>query len=300
MLARLRRGYLHLVTSGAQLLLLLIGIYMQSRQAWLYCLGATALLSVFAWLSALNRLRAVRDTPTSKVASAAQGYVELMGRGQPFCEPPLLSKLRLLPCLWCRYRIEERDSENDWKTVESGETSDSFMLRDETGECVIDPEQAEIVTRHRDQWQQGGYRYTEWKLIRHDWLHVIGQFRTQGGSTLEFDSRAELSALLTEWKKDMPALRARFDLNNDGELDTNEWQLVRQAASREVEKQKLEVQAHPDTHIVSRPSDGRLFLISNLPPEKLSRRYLLWAWAHLLIFCCTLGGFAWVLQRTVF
>jgi hypothetical protein len=171
------------------------------------------------------------------------------------------------------------------------------MLRDETGECVIDPEQAEIITQHHEQWHQNDCRYTEWTLIQHDRLYVIGQFRTQGGSTLEFDTRAELDTLLTEWKKDMPALRRRFDLNNDGELDMNEWLLARQAARREVGKQKLEAQALSDTHIVSRPDDGKLFLISNLPPEKLFRRYLLWAWAHLVIFFCALGGIGWVLQH---
>lgn len=294
MLVWLRREYAQMVTSGAQLLLLFVGLQLHTRNGWLYCLGLTALLSVLAWLSALKRLRAIRDTPTSKIASAAQGYVELIGRGQPFCDPPLISKLSLLPCLWYRYKIEKRDSENKWKTVDSGETDDSFMLRDDTGSCVIDPEQAEIITDHRDQWSRDGYRYTEWTLALRDKLYVIGQFRT--GSALQFDTRAELSALLAEWKRDMPALRARFDLDQNGEIDMEEWELARQAAMREVAKQKLEAQSLPDMHFISRPPDGRLYLISNLSPEKLFRRYLIWAWAHLVIFFAALGGIGWVLQ----
>jgi len=300
MLVTLRREYAQLVTSGAQLLLLFVGIQLESRNGWLYCLAAIACISVFAWQSALRRLRTIRDTPTSKIASAAQGYVELVGRGEPFGDPPMISKLRVLPCLWYRYKIEQRDSEKNWKTVERGETSDSFMMRDETGDCVIDPEHAEIITQHRDQWYDGDYRYTEWKLIKHDRLYVIGQFRTQGGSTLEFDSRAELNALLAEWKQDMPALRARFDLNNDGELDMQEWFLARQAAKREVAKQKVEAQAQPDIHIISQPPDGKLFMISNLPPEKLSLRYLLWSWGHLLIFFGALTGIDWAWQHGEF
>ncbi len=120
--------------------------------------------------------------------------------------------------------------------MDSGESDDSFILRDETGECVVDPEQAEIFTRHRDQWHDGDYRYTEWKLIEHDSLYVIGQFRTQGGSSLEFNTREELNALLAEWKKDMPALLKRFDLDNNGTLDMQEWMLARSAARREVAK----------------------------------------------------------------
>ena len=299
MLVTLRRGYAHLVTSGAQLLLLLIGLKLESRNGWLICLSIMAAISILAWLSALNRLRAIRDTPTSKIASAAQGYVEFTGRGHPFAEP-LLGKLSLLPCLWYRYRIERQDSENKWKTVDSGESDDSFILRDETGECVVDPEQAEISTRHRDQWHDGDYRYTEWKLIEHDSLYVIGQFRTQGGSSLDFNTREELNALLAEWKKDMPALLKRFDLDNNGTLDMQEWMLARSAAKRDVAKLMREAQAQPDINIISRPREGELFLISNLDQEKLSRRYLLWSLAHLLIFFGALWGIGRVLQATHF
>jgi hypothetical protein len=258
-----------------------------------------AAISMLAWLSALNRLRTIRDTPTSKIASAAQGYVELVGRGHSFGDP-LLSKLSALPCLWYRYRIERRESENKWKTMDSGESDDTFILRDESGECVVDPEQAEILTRHRDQWHDLDYRYTEWKLIEHDSLYVIGQFRTQGGSSLDFNTREELNALLAEWKKDMPDLLKRFDLDNNGTLNMQEWMLARSAARREVARMMREEQEQPDINIISRPREDQLFLISNLDQRKLSRRYLLWSWAHLAIFFGALGGIGWVMQATDF
>lgn len=297
MLVSLHREYAHLVTSGAQLLLLLVGLRLESRNGWLTCLSIMAAISILAWLSALNRLRTIRDTPTSKIASAAQGYVELIGRGHSFGEP-LISKLSALPCLWYRYRIERRESENKWKTMDSGESDSTFFLCDDTGECVVDPERAEILTQHHDQWHDGDYRYTEWKLIEHDSLYVIGQFRTQGGSSLEFNTREELNTLLAEWKKDMPALLKRFDLDNNGTLDMQEWMLARSAASREVAKMMREEQAQPDINIIGRPREGELFLISNLDQDKLSRRYLLWSWAHLAIFFGALGGIGWLLQKT--
>ncbi len=299
MLVLLRREYAHLVTSGAQLLLLLAGIHLHTRRGWLVILSIMAAVSLFAWLSALGRLRTIRDTPTSKIASAAQGYVELSGYGYPFGQA-LLGQLSRLPCLWYRYRIEQRESEGKWKTVDKGESDDTFILRDETGECVVDPEQAEILTRHCDQWHDGDYRYTEWKLIERDSLYVIGQFRTQGGSSVEFDSNQELSSLLGEWKKDMPALLKRFDLDNDGMLNDQEWMLVRSAAKREVANMIREAQAQADIHIVSRPRDGELFVVSNLDQAGLSRRYLMWSWAHLLIFFGALGGIGWVMRATDF
>lgn len=296
MLVKLRRGYAELITSGAQLLLLFVGFKLESYEGWLGTLSAIALVSFFAWLSSLHRLRMIRDTPTSRVASAAQGYVELIGRGRPFGDTPLLSKLRLLPCLWYRYSIERRTDKDKWETIDNGESTDSFVLRDESGDCVIDPEHAEIVTKHRDHWTEGDYRYTEWKFIQNDKLYAIGEFRTRSVGT-EFDSRTELNALLAEWKRDKPALHARFDLDNNAELDMQEWALARQAAKREIGKQRIAAQAQPDVHLLGLPLDGKLFLISNLTPEKLSGRYLFWSWAHLVIFFSALSVLSWMLSN---
>jgi hypothetical protein len=293
---RLRREYTQLVTSGAQLILLLLGFHLKTRNGWLTCLSLMAALSLMAWLSALKRLRAVRDTPTSKIASAAQGYVELAGQGQTFGATPLLSKLSLLPCLWYRYKIEKRTSDNKWETIDSGESNDSFMLRDDTGLCIVDPEQAEIITRHREQWLKDDHRYTEWNLIANDRLYAIGHFRTEGGSSVHFNTREELNALLAEWKKDMPELHGRFDLDNNGTLDMQEWMLARSAAKREIGKRMREAQAEPAFHIISQPRDGKLFLISNLEQHDLSRRYYFWTWAHLIIFIGALSALAWLLQ----
>ncbi len=294
-----RREYAQLITSGGQLLLIAVGFRIGTREGWQFCLPLIALFSLLAWRSSLNRLRAIRDTPTSRIDSAAQGYVELIGRGMPFGDVLLRSHLKQLPCLWYRYKIEERTytgkNRENWRTVESGESPDSFMLRDATGECIVDPEQAEISTIYLDRWNEGDLRYTEWKLLKNDRLYILGEFRTRSGA-VEFDPNAELNARLAEWKKDMPDLRKRFDLNNDGELNMDEWMLARKAVQREIAKKKREAEAQPDLHLISRPRDGKLYLISNLTPEDLSRRYLYWSWAHLFIFFVALGAFGWVLQ----
>ena len=47
-----------------------------------------------------------------------------------------------------RYRIEHKDSDNKWHTLDSGESEDSFILDDGSGQCVIDPCAAEILTTH--------------------------------------------------------------------------------------------------------------------------------------------------------
>ena len=85
MLVTLRREYTQHITSGGQLLLLLIGFHFGSVGGWLWCLGCMSVISLFAWYSTLHRLRAILGTPTSRIGSAAQGYVELIGRGRLGC-----------------------------------------------------------------------------------------------------------------------------------------------------------------------------------------------------------------------
>jgi hypothetical protein len=295
MLIWLRRTYADFITSGAQLLLLFAGVQFYSRNAWLVCLALIAVISVFAWMSSLKRLRAFCDTPVSKIASAAQGWVKLSGNGEQFGDQPVFSQLKRLPCLWYRYKLEVRDVEGKWRIQDSGESFDSFVLRDSSGSCIVDPEQAEIFTRDKDSWTIDNYRYTEWRLHRRDTIYVIGEFRTKS-CALEFNRSEEVKALLAKWKLDMPALLKRFDLNGDGVLDMTEWELARHAAQREVAKIQQEDQAIPDIQIIGKPRDDSLFLISNLTPEKISRRYLIWSWLHLLIFLGALCGMGWVVQ----
>lgn len=291
--------HVQLATSGAQILLFVLAAQFESRIGWLICLPLIAALSLVAWLAVLKKYRAIDDTPTSKIASAAQGYVELTGRGDYFVsDAPLVSPLTHTNCLWYRFRIERKDHEGDWHTEESGCSDDSFLLRDDTGVCNIDPESAEIITQHKKNWTSGFHRYTEWMLLKNDAIYVLGAFHTEGGSTAEFNAHQEQNALLAEWKKNMPDLRQRFDLNSDGVLDETEWTLARRAAKREIEHKAQEVRSQADVNVLSKPDNDQLFVISNLTPEKLARHYLYWVWGNSILFFIGLGGFGWVLQHT--
>ena len=297
MLITLRREYAQLITSGGQLLLLLAGFHFHSRPAWVWCLGIMALISLPAWYSTLYRLRAISSTPTSRIGSAAQGYVELIGHGEVH-GTPILSRYSLLPCLWCRYKLERRSNSGDdrgWHTEESGENSAPFIIDDGTGKCVVDPQGAEILTRHKDSWMKGDYRYTEWRLIDIDTIYALGEFKTVGGSNTTLTQDELVKQVLSEWKMDNDNLLKRFDLDNNGVLDMQEWMLARSAAKREAEKRMNEALAEPDTNFILQPHDGRLFLISNFDQDKLALRYKLWTWANVVIFFGALGGIAWIL-----
>ena len=297
MILSFRKSYGQLITSGAQLVLFAIGAQAESREGWVACLALIAAISLCAWMSALWRRRAITDTPTSRIASAAQGYVELSGSGRPLDHPPLLSHLTCLPCLWYRFHVEERTGSNKWKTVESGESDVPFIIDDGSGRCVVDVEGAEILTRHKETWTRGNYRNTEWKLLINDRIHALGEFKTLGGGSVDLDARRDMNELLAEWKKDRAALLKRFDLDGDGELNMQEWGLARQAARREVSRMHREARNESDVNTLSCPRNGRHYLLSNIDPNRLARRYLLWSLFHLTLFLATLGAVPWVLHR---
>ena len=296
MIVSLRREYGQFITSGAQLLLLLIGAKLESRIGWLVCVALMAAVSLIAWRSTLRRRRAIADTPTSRIASAAQGYVELRGTGRPLDDPPLLSHLTSLPCLWYRYRVEEKKSGEKWHTVSSGESDVALILEDGSGRCLIDVDRAEILTRHKESWVKDDYRYTEWKLLINDPIYALGDFRSIGGATLELDAASDIKALLADWKNDSSTLLRRFDLNADGAIDVREWSLARQAARREVDKLHRAARQEPDLHTLRCPDNGQLYLISNLDPDRIARRYLWWSIFHLAVFFAALGALPWLWQ----
>lgn len=292
---QLRDGFSRFILSGGQLALIMLGFQIEHPLGWVGVAVAIALLSVWGWMGAVRRWRAMTDMPTSQIASAAQGYVELHGRGRGLAGLPLVSPLNGLPCLWYRYTIEHKDNDGKWSHYRTEVSDASFILRDDSGECLIDPEHAEIVSKRKDIWEENDERYTQWLLLQDEMIYVLGQFRTRSGLDLALDRDGDIKALLAEWKQSPQGLLERFDLDGNGEIDLREWELARSAARREVESQHRETRNSADLHQMHYPDDGRLYLITNLIPEKLARRYQWWAWAHLCIFFGALAGsgYAW-------
>ncbi len=132
MVVNLRAHYLNALTSFAHLALLGFAAQSGSKRAWIICLALVALLSFFAWIANFRRSRAIGDTPSSRVASAAQGYVELVGVSENDPGIPIFSKLMHLPCCWYRYEVKRQTDNNKWEHVDSGESDDPFLLVDAT------------------------------------------------------------------------------------------------------------------------------------------------------------------------
>ncbi len=275
------------LSGGAHLAIIVIAFQFETAAVWPWALLAMCGVSFFAWIGNHRRYRQISDLPTSKIASAAQGYVELVGRGELIDGEPILSRLSRLPCCWYRYEIEEEKSDNKWSTIDEGSSVAHFMLVDDTGQCVISPEGAEIVTDVHRSWTEAPYRYNEWLLLPKTIIYAVGEFTTTGGNVREdVEERKDIAVLIDVWKRDQKTLLERFDLDKDGTIDLKEWELARLQAKREVRKIRAE-QVKPlmeGVHLMRKPKDGRLFLLANEMPDTLGRRYRFWSWVHLLIF----------------
>jgi hypothetical protein len=265
------RGWRGLLSGGGYLALFALSFALEATTQRLVPVLIGMLLASLAWLINLRRLRAIVDTPTSRVGSAAQGYAELIGQGRPDPQQEVLSPMHRLPCLWYRYKAYTRHGDN-WVETERGESDTDFYLDDGTGRCLLRPADAEVLSSRREVYRTGDSKLEEELLLIDTRIYALGEFASLDGQT-GFDARSELSDVLSEWKADQDALRQRFDLDHDGRIDAQEWGLARQAARREVESRRDTALAQPVRHVLGRPRHGRPCLIADFPPETLAGRY---------------------------
>jgi len=257
------------------------------------------------------RKRIIEDTPTSAIRSAAQGYVELSGIGKLMDGSIISGPLTGITCTWYSYTIEEHrksGKNSHWVTIDQGICDDLFLLVDESGEAVIDPEKANVTPSITDVWYghsrhpeprtkhngegesfftvgTGGYRYTEERMHPEDKLYAIGLFDTVGGAGFEYNTNVDVAHLLRDWKKNSEELLARFDENKDGQIGIEEWQKVRDAALKQIQSQHAEQKATAPVHMLSKTCDSRRpFLLSALPQSDLVKRYSIYATGLIMTF----------------
>lgn len=248
---------------------------------WLFIAASLGLCAWAGWqfVHRLARARLLGDVPTSRIRSAAQGFVELYGVLEEGPEGPLQAPLTGKPCLWWRYRIEVEEKrsgrEKAWRTVDKGASESPFGLRDATDACLVDPRGAEVRPLTQQRWEAfreapidtlrlmesfgtlvGGerlYRYTEERLHAGEPLYALGEFRSSGGGRQGLDAERAQGAVIREWKGDSHGLLARFDSDGNGELDEREWNRVRLAARLEAEDRHRASSAAPTRHRLGKP-----------------------------------------------
>ena len=261
-----------------------------------WCLAAAVLIAVMAWIMALRRARAIVDLPLSRISSAAQGYVQVKGIARSDPGNPVLSTYGHTTCVWYRYHLYQKDhSERKWREVDSGVSSATFEVADGSGNCRIDPDHAEVAGAEVRTTYPGDDKLVEELLFAGREVFVLGEFATIGGANSALNQREDMDLLLKEWKANPSGLLRRFDLDGNGEIDLREWELARRLATETVERQHRELRNQPGLDIIRKPGDGRPFLISALPPARLRRRYVAWAFFHAAASAVA----AWLLVRAV-
>jgi hypothetical protein len=293
---------------------------------WLIVIGlsASAVYSFWYAFKAWRRNRIIEDTPTSRVRSAAQGYVELSGCGAPLPNAANKAPLTGIPCTWWRYKIEERrytGRSRSWSTIQSDTSAAPFLLDDGTGQCLIDPRGAEVLPSASDVWYGPSawpemhipngtgvfgwlvdtfvtdkYRYTEHRLQPREQLYAIGAFRSLGGISVESPDAAAAD-LLRAWKQDQASLLARFDGNHDGTLSSEEWELARAAARRQVLEGRMSEARPPAFNVLAHPADGRAFLLAACDGESLAQRFRRRALAGIGGFVGSTAALTWMLTH---
>lgn len=283
--------YLFLAQAG----MVAMAFQMEGVLAWQVVLSVAVPLNLIGWLYTLRIARAIADTPTSKVASAAQGYVELRGIAMPSGGLQVVTPHTGLPCLWYRYTLERRDG-NKWTHMDSGESPESFDLEDVSGRCTLDPAGAHIESSHLEVRTEGELRHTELILLKGDSLYALGLFSSDRPESRVLNARVDEGDLLAEWKEDQAELHRRFDLDRDGAISPKEWLLARQAARREIARRHQAIRAESVRHGMRDPGDGRPYLISNLPQDGLGERYRWESRLFLIVMLGCLGGLTYLLK----
>ncbi len=290
--------------------------------AWIF-LTLFALFSggfLVATFTSLKKARTIENIPTSKIRSAHQGYVELLGIADKVQGKPVFASLTGTECVWYDYRIERYQGGRSkrWTTVEKGSSEDHFRLYDSTGECLIDPRLSDVTTSNKKTWsgynrhpartqktsllgrlQRQRYRYTERRIHPGQPLYAIGWFHTIHAKDAQQQADDYKATLLAQWKRDQAALLERFDRDGNGVVDQAEWELARRQARREAEAYIAQHYDPADFHILGKPASSQAFILSTNDPSHLSKHYRKKAAGLLFAFLVTAGMGSWFALRNL-
>jgi hypothetical protein len=152
------------------------------RQTWVMVMllvsGLLGLVATLCGYFAIKLKRLIENIPATPTAGVSCGSAEITGEILLLpSQMPLRSPYSHSPCVWFFYRVEERvgsGKNKSWKTIEKTTSDQRFICRDQEGQLLVDPKNAEIITRHNMTKTENNIRYTEQYLGVHDSLYALG------------------------------------------------------------------------------------------------------------------------------
>ena len=271
----------------------------QAYSLWLALFLLMVIISLFQNYRNLLKARIIEDTATSKIQSAAQGYIEITGKQYSLPHHAIVSPLSLTPCTWYSYNVCKKNIKNKWFIVSQGESSDHFLVKDSTGFCVIDPIGADITPSSHDSWYGfsatpngktknkimlllsfifGRYQYNEWRMEIGSPIYVLGNFITlhTGESALTQEALEEQAEkLVAQWEQEQ---------NKTGAINAENQDALQQTA----DKNKNSV-----INMLSKKglTARQPYLISNYTQQQLANKFrlkaALWLISFLIFMPCT-------------
>ena len=242
-------------------------------------------ISFFAGLFNYWRLLKLSEAPISSIAAAAQGYIELQGIAST--EKPLKTPYHGIPCVWYRAWVYANIPSNGKSTgvyenrlLDYSESQSVFTLKDDSGECSVDPKGAEIMHFKASTWRKNNHRYAEEYLPAGKPLYVLGQLDTRHDVLDQSIANTQVSQKLSQLKARPQHLFNRYDHNLDGEISLEEWELARHDAIREVHGEHA-MRRNLGDFTLTKPRNNHLFLISAQSPQQLRDDYKKWLVGHL-------------------
>jgi hypothetical protein len=256
----------------------------------------TVLFSLFKIYQTHHQYRFIQDTATSRIASAAQGYVELKGLAELLPGSNIKSPFSQRKCIWyqCRVEIKKTTGKRSHWVEESNQISEEiFLLRDDTGECIVIPEQAEVIPSHQRVWYGndiqasklapkssgflglsgiGNYRFTEKMIFVADPIYVLGDFESIRKNPDQQSIQQQVKELIQHWKIQPMRYLKPFDRDGNGKIQKNEWREIKRHAEFKAREQNQQTVIHT----IRKPVEqNHPFLISTkLEAELLNKKRL--------------------------
>ena len=252
--------------------------------------GGLLFLLYYAY-NTFRRYRYMDGTATSKIRSAAQGHVELKGLGEFLPEDTIVSPFSGRRCIWYHCTIDRKQRHGKratWTNISDERSDHLFRIVDDTGDCIVDPDDAYVVPETDLTWYGssterrahppaarrlislgiGNYRFRERLISPATEIYALGWFRTIHSNPSDGLISKQVEELVRQWKIQPNRYLRDFDFDGNGKIQKDEWKAIRGAARGEVlarlAKQK---QQH---HILSRPTErGLPFILSADTEEAL-------------------------------
>ncbi len=263
------------------------------------------LFSLYKIYQTHQRYRFIQDTATSRIASAAQGYVELKGLAELLPESKIVSPFSQRKCIWyqCKVEVKKTTGKRSHWIEESNQVSEEiFLIKDDTGACVVIPEQAEVIPSHQRVWYGNGlqashlnpedsalsgftgignYRFTEKMILVADTLYILGDFESVRKNPDAQTIQQQVKELIRHWKIQPMRFLKPFDRDGNGKIQKNEWNEIKRHAELKVMQQNQQ----SVIHTIRKPLEkNHPFLISTISEHELLNKKRLSLILYVMLF----------------